>query len=312
MVSGHMASVAVAVPVAERPTAHALAYAGLALATIGWACAFVAGKVVLAEMTPLPVATWRYAVAATILLPFAVRQRPRRPLGRAAGSLGLMVLCGGVLYPWLFLLALAHTSATNTALLIALNPVLTVLLAPLIGERLDRRRLGGVALALGGAVTVITHGSLRHLTAQSPNPGDLLAVAAAAAWMTFNLASRSVVAQLAPSFANCVIYGLGSLALFLLGRAEHPWAQLASATPAAVGSLLVMAVLSSVIAGQLFLLAVRAVGVSRTVVFIYLVPVLTAALSVVLLGEPLELAQAAGGAAVLSGVYWTTRGRPAA
>ena len=32
------------------------------------------------------------------------------------GPLVWMILCGGVLYPWLFLLALSRTTATNTAL----------------------------------------------------------------------------------------------------------------------------------------------------------------------------------------------------
>jgi drug/metabolite transporter (DMT)-like permease len=298
-------------PGARPPTSHAAAYAGLALATVGWTSAFIAGKVVLAEMTPLPVAAWRYATATLILLPFALRRGALPALRTTARPLALMVVSGGVLYPWLFLLALTRTTATNAALLVALNPVLTLLLSPLVGERLDRRRLAGIGLALAGAVTVITAGDLGHvasLAALSLNTGDLLAVAAAATWATFNLAARTVAARLSPSLTNCVVYGAGSVALWGLGRAEHPWAQLAAATPAARGSLLAMAVLSSVVAGQLFLVGVRTVGVSRTVVFVYLVPVLTAMLSVGLLGEPFHVAQAVGGAGVLAGVYWTTRG----
>src|SRR5262245_25022499 len=113
---------------------RAAAYAGLSLATLGWSSGFIAGKLALGEMTPLPVAAWRYAVAAAVLMPFAFRQRPPGGLGAARAPLALMVVCGGVLYPWLFLLALARTSATNAALLIALNPVLTFAFGPLVGE----------------------------------------------------------------------------------------------------------------------------------------------------------------------------------
>ena len=71
-----------------------------------------------------------------------------------------------------------------------------------------------------------------------------------------------------------------------------------------------MAVLSSVVAGQLFLVGVRTVGVARTVVFVYLVPVLTAVLSALL---PRRAADARPGAsaaaAVLAGVAVTTGGR---
>src|SRR5207249_9590437 len=198
--------------------ARRLAYAGLSLSTVGWAAAFIAGKVALADMTPLSVAVWRYALASTVLLPFTLRQRPASGIGRVTAPLAVMVVCGGVLYPWLFLLALTHTSATYTALLIALNPVFTLLLSPLIGEPLDRHRLGGVSLALAGAAVVITAGDTHRLPGLSLQRGDLLAVAAAGCWALFNLASRPVVARLAPAFTNCVVYGLGGLALYGLAR----------------------------------------------------------------------------------------------
>jgi drug/metabolite transporter (DMT)-like permease len=305
MVSAGMES---ATGTSSRPTATTAAYAGLALATVGWSAGFVAGKFALGEMTPLPVAAWRYTVAAAILLPFAIRQRPSGRLRGVAGPLVAMILSGGVAYPWLFLLALSRTSATNTALLIALNPVLTILLAPLVGERLERHRLAGLALALLGAATVVTRGDVRHLAALSLRGGDLIAIAAAAAWAAFNLTSRTVVGHLRPAFINCVIYAIGAVALSALGRADHPWDQLAAATPVAIGGIVLMAVLSSVIAGQFFLVGVRTVGIGRTVVFVYLVPVVTALMSATLLGERFELVQGIGGAAVLTGVYWTTRG----
>jgi drug/metabolite transporter (DMT)-like permease len=300
-----MATVA-APEIASRPGAATAAYAGLAFATLGWSAGFVAGKVAVAEMSPLPVAAWRYGVAAAILLPFALRQRPAGGLGATARPLVAMIVFGGILYPWLFLVALSRTSATNTALLAGLNPALTVLLAPLVGEHLDRRRVAGLTLALVGAVTVITRGDVRHLTALSFAGGDLIAVAAAGAWAAFNLTSRNVVGRLAPAFINCVIYTVGGLALGVLGHADHPWTQLTAAPAPALGAIVLMALLSSVIAGQFFLVGMRTVGVSRTVVFVYLVPVVTALMSATLLGERFEMAQGLGGAAVLAGVYWTT------
>jgi len=292
---------------ADPSRAQALAYAGLAAATVGWAIGFIGGKLALGDMSPLPVAAWRYAVAATILFPFALRQRPAGGLRPVGGPFAWMIVSGGVLYPYLFLLALSRTTATNAALLIALNPVLTLLLSPLVGERVDGRRLGGVALALVGAATVITHGDTGRLAELSFQSGDLIAVAAAGTWATFNVTSHRVAPRLEPAFTNCVIYSLGALALCLLGRTEHPWTQLAAATPAALGGIVLMAVFSSVMAGQFFLMGVRTVGVNRTVVFVYLVPVVTALLSATLLGERLVAAQAIGGAGVLAGVWWTTR-----
>jgi drug/metabolite transporter (DMT)-like permease len=293
-------------PPALRARSSGLAYGGLAIATLGWATGFIAGKLALEDMTPLVVAGWRHVLAALLLLPFAWRQRPATRLGSAAMPLAVMVVCGGVLYPCLFLGALVRTSATTTSLLIALNPVLTVLASPLVGERLDARRVTGIAIALCGAVLVITRGHLGDLAELTLDPGDLLALAAAAAWTCFNLASHRAAAHLAPAFSNCVIYALGSAALLLLSLSDGPWAQLTGAGPTALGGLTAMAVLSSVIAGQLFLVGVAAVGINRAVVFVYVVPVLTAVLAAILLDERLSGAQAIGGAAVLAGVVVAT------
>jgi drug/metabolite transporter (DMT)-like permease len=305
-----MTTAPIAARAVRRPSDELVAYVGLSLASFCWATAFIAGKVALAEMTPLVVGAWRYAVATAVLAPFALRARRIGPLKGAVLPLLLMVVCGGVLYQWLFLLALEHTSATNTSLLIALNPALTTLLSPLVGERLDRRRLGGVALALFGAATVITKADASYvlgLVEKPLNQGDLLAIVAAGCWASFNLASRRVVASLPPSIVNCTIYGIGAVAMLVLGGPEGPLSQLAAATPWAVAAIVAMAVLSSVLGGQLFLVGVGTVGVNRTVVFVYLVPVLTAVLSVTILGETFHFSQALGGAAVLAGVYRTTR-----
>src|SRR5713101_4778363 len=108
-----MSSVSAAATKTAALQSDLLAYAGLTMASVGWASAFIAGKVVLAEMTPLPVATYRYALATLILFPFAARGGWPTITARTLAPLALMVVCGGVLYQWLFLAALARTSATN-------------------------------------------------------------------------------------------------------------------------------------------------------------------------------------------------------
>ena len=291
-----------------RFPASTRAYAGLCVASTAWAAAFILGKVVLAEVSPLTAGAWRHALAALILLPFALRRRRTANARAALVPLAVMVLFGGVLYPWAFMAALARTSATNTSLLIALNPALTFLFAPLVGESYTRRGLVGIGLALSGAALVITHGDLGVLSSLSAaHTGDLIAFVAATLWATFNLAARGVVAHLPHAMINALVYGIGCCALFALAGPQQAWQQMAAASPAAIASLVGMVALSSVLAGQLFLYGVHHVGVNRTVVFVYVVPVLTAVASRFLLDEALLPAQIAGGAAVLAGVWVTTR-----
>jgi len=289
------------------------AYVGLCLASLAWASAFILGKFVLAELGALTAAAWRHLLAALVLLPFAWRGRRAANWQAALIPLAFMVVCGGVLYPSVFFAALARTSATNTSLLIALNPALTFLLAPLVGESYSRRGVFGIALALSGAALVITHGDLSVLMSlTSAHTGDLLAFTAAVIWASFNIAARGVVGHLPNAMTNAVVYGIGCAGLFALAAPQHPWVQVANASPGALAALCGMVVLSSVLAGQFFLYGVHAVGVNRTVVFVYIVPVLTAIGSAVVLGEALLPAQIVGGAAVLAGVWVTTRAPAAA
>ncbi len=300
-----------AVAVRPRVTPESIAYLGLIGATVGWASAFITGKVVLNEVPPMVASAGRHAVGALILLPIAWRARPSSSAFRGVAlPLCWLSLAGGVLYPWVFLEALSRTEATNCSLLIALNPLFTVILSPLVGESRERR-WGGILLALGGAALVITRGDLENvgrLGHFSFASGDLLAIVAAMLWASFNLTSKRVVATLSPPFINCFVFGVGSLCLLALSSGEQPLLRLSHMSFAASGSLVAMAVLSSVLAGNLFLLGMRAVGVNRTVVFIYLVPVVTAVLSAVFLGEQIGAAQVIGGAAVLIGVYWAAAG----
>lgn len=286
-----------------------LARLGLTTAALFWATAFIAGKVVLAEMTPLTAAAWRFVIAGGVLFPIAVRLFPGWSAMRsAARPLALMVLCGGVLYPWIFMNALARTTAANTSLLIALNPVFTLCVSGLVGERLSMRNAIGAVLALTGAAMVITRGDWAAVTQLTAlNSGDLLALMAAACWACFNLCSRGVAVRLPHAFTNGLIFGVGGIALCVMARGDAPIQQLVAASPAALACLGVMAILSSVLAGLLFLQGVRVLGVNRTVLFIYLVPPLTAGLSLVLLGESLHLSQLVGGALALCGVYWATK-----
>lgn len=283
------------------------AYLGLCIATLCWASAFIAGKLVLAEIRPLTAAGWRHLAAVLLMLPFALRARRAANLRAVVVPLAVIALCGGVLYQWVFMAALQRTSATNASLLIALNPALTFLFAPLVGEAYTRRGLVGIGLALIGAVLVISHGDLALLAdLNAARSGDLLALCAAALWATFNLASRRVVHHVPHVLTNTIAYGAGAIVLLMLAVPEAPVTQIAQASWSARGGLLLMVLLSSIVAGQLFLHGVHTFGVSRTVVFVYLIPVVTALLATAMLGEPLLVAQVVGGAAVLGGVYVAT------
>ncbi len=286
-----------------RVPSRDLAYVGLLVAAVGWGAAFIAGKLALHDLTATSTAAWRFAVATVLLLPFAVPQFDVATLRAARGPLAIMVLCGGVLYPWLFMASLERTSATNTSLIIAIMPVLTCALCPLVGEPISRRHWFAVLLALAGAVVVVSRGEAAGLAGlQDVNDGDLLAFAAAVVWSVFNLASRRAVGRVPGSVINTLVCGIGAVALFGLALPERPLKQLFDASPVGLGGLLFLALVPSVLSGLAYLNAVRVLGVGRSVVFVYCVPFVTAGLAALVLGESLNWNQGAGGALIFSGL----------
>ncbi len=301
-----------------RADTRGWALLGLALASLAWATAFIFAKIALGGMSSPAIGVWRYALAALALAPFALRAgTPRGPapgieIGRSARrrawvAVVAMSVFGGAIYQWLFLGALARTSATATSLLIALNPVMTILLATIFGERLESRRAGGAALAFLGAVTVISKGDLAVLAGLHFGTGDLMALLAAACWAIFNLCSRWAIGALAPSRVNVVVYGLGALLLAAAAPGTPLLGELLRATPGVLLSVAALGLICSALAGQLFLFGVRALGVGQAATFIYLVPPLTALLAALLLGERLGGGELLGAGAVLAGVAVATR-----
>jgi drug/metabolite transporter (DMT)-like permease len=132
---------------ATRPSRSALAMAvGAGLA--------IAAQLICLHQTPAdsgttPVLTGRVVSAAILLTAFAVHRSTHRPAGPAGRGTVALALAGGVmdtLSNVAFLLAVRHGSLAVVAVIAALYPGGTVLLARVtLGERVARSQLAGLA-----------------------------------------------------------------------------------------------------------------------------------------------------------------------
>src|SRR4051812_46230399 len=110
-------------------------YLSLALAAVFWGANFNLAKPVLAEMSPLAAGAWRYIIAAVIVLAVLFSTGGRLVL-RHFKSYLVLGLFGVFGYNVFFFLALQSTSAVNASLIMALNPLLTLVVAYFVlGER---------------------------------------------------------------------------------------------------------------------------------------------------------------------------------
>jgi drug/metabolite transporter (DMT)-like permease len=204
---------------------------------------------------------------------------------------------------------LLRSTATNGALLIVVEPIALLLLAPVVlGERLRPREAAGAALALGGTVVVVVNGVPGLTSRIVPYwKGDLLLILSGVAFAAYSLIGRDVLARQSPLPVTMRSLVWGGTALLPLAAAEWVGGRRPAWTPPAVLGLLY---LGAVLTGLVYTLwnhALQRVGASRAAVSLNLQPVVGAALGVLLLEEPLTPFTVAGGLAIAAGVWLTLR-----
>lgn len=289
---------------------NSMIYAMVATAAVLWGANFNLAKQVIVDLHPLAAGAGRFLIAALIMLLIVRLRGERVPLlrhWRAYAALGLVGVGG---FNLLFFFGMQSTSAVNGALIMALNPLLTALLAyPLLGERPSSRQLLAFPLGLGGVAVVVLGGAAQQLRIA---PGDLMMLGANLCWAGYNVLGRRLMPAHTSGLANTAgIMVAGALVLvFAAGVAGAP---LALPGAPAGGALLLMALGGSVLAYLFWNVGLARLGAGRTALFLNLVPVSSMAIAA-LSGTPPSSAQLLGGAVVMGAVslaMWPAR-RPLA
>lgn len=293
-----------------NPQSPRLAYLLLMLTALFWSGNFVLARAMHASVAPLTLSFARWSIALLLLLPFgaapAWRQRQLwLPYWRRLLLLGLLGVSGfNSLVYW----GLQYTAATNGVLLNSFIPILIVLFGALFfGMRIAGRQMLAVAVSFAGVLLIVAHGDWHRLAALDINRGDAVVFLAMVAWAFYTLLLKTLPAGLdrIGLLTVQVAIGLAGIAPFfaaeLLSGRHTPLNAATLATFAYVGTL------PSVAAYYFYNLGVARVGAARAGMFIHLMPMFGALLSVVFLGEQLHGYHLAGIALILAGVFLATR-----
>ena len=213
------------------------------LVTVLWSSSWVLIKQGLRDIPPLTFAGLRYALAALIMLPVAVKlagPQAFRSLTRRQWAMlaGFGLLQYSVTQGTQFA-ALTVLPATTFSLMLAFTPALTALLAGvLLGERLDRAQGAGVAVFLLGALIYFAPEELGAGQRIGLLVGGVCVAANAAQGLWGRHVNRS--ARFAPLLVTAVSMGVGSAALLGTGVAVQGLPPLSAANWAVVGWLAVV------------------------------------------------------------------------
>ncbi len=283
-----------------------------ALVTIAlWGASFVATKIALRELSPLAVIVARFGLGLSFLLALlAWRRQARLAARRDLAWLELLGLLGIAVHQLLQSVGLLTTTATNSGWMVALIPVFTAVLARLmLAEPFGGAKLAGLGLASLGALVVAARGFDLGALVANPAPGDALMLLSAANMALFTTWSNRVITRYPPLVTITHVMAFGWLASLPLLAVDRGWGAFPALSAAGWGSLLFLGVGCSGIAYAFWYDALAELDASALSAFQYFQPIVTLVVANRVLGEPVTPAVAAGGTAILTGVWLVNRRR---
>ncbi|MGM0700936.1 MAG: DMT family transporter [Pseudomonadota bacterium] len=270
-------------------------------AVLIWSGNMTINQLTVGAIAPSSIAFLRWVLALAVLTPFVAPSawKHRATIRREWPKLAILGMLGMALWQGLAYVAAETTSATNMGILAAMVPLLTVLLSALILR--EAPTLGGTlggGVALVGVLVLLGRGNPASLLGLEVAVGDALMVVAATCYALYGVMLKRWPLDLPPWV---VLYAQVCFAVLLL----LPPYLLGPMTPVDtgnVGLILYAGIPASIITTYLWMRAIRQIGASRASIFINLMPLFSALIAMLALGERLAVFHVIGGALVLAGV----------
>ena len=291
-------------------------YLMLILAPLFWGGNGVAAKLVLGEIDPFLLLATRCVGATLVILPFAWPHlradwliiRRYWPLLMAYGAIGY------ALFNVFLYVGLQTTTVVNSSIEQAALPMM-ILGANFIVFRVRAHWLQilGVIIAISGVVLTATHGNPARLLTLDINIGDAYVIIACLTYTAYTLALKyrpeiHLMSFLGVAFAGAAVTGLVTLQLF--GGGLGQFANLAHASPKVWAVIAYVMIFPSMFSQVFYARGVELLGANRAAPSHNLIPLFGTLLSVLIIGERLELYHYLAAAIIIGGIVlaeWSAR-----
>ena len=284
--------------VAERVRVHVALIAVAVLFSLN----YIVSKLAMHAIAPLAFA-WLRVAGAAVAMQILFRQRGAAPLERSDRvRIVVYAILGVVLNQSLFLGGLSLTSAHVAAILMTTIPPFALAAAIAVGrERATIVRIGGIALALAGALLLV--GSEGFEGATRSFIGDLLLTANAFCYALYLVLAKPMMARISARRFIAAIFGVGALLMIPIcapAMVRQPWRSVPAG--AWIGLLVVIAG-PTVAAYLLNAWALRYADSSLVATYTYAQPVITTVLAAAFLGESIGASAVIAAVLIFTGVW---------
>ncbi|MBE6051581.1 MAG: DMT family transporter [Clostridium sp.] len=279
----------------------------LALVTMFiWGITYISTKVLLEDFTPLEILLYRFIIAYIILL--IIHPKFKKIVLKDEILFALAGLTGLTIYYAFENISLNYTLASNVGLLITTAPILTAIFNKFAFKEksVDKKLIYGFVLAIIGIFLVVFNGNF----ILKLNPlGDFLAIIAAVVWAVYSI----ILAKIGDKYNYIYVtrkmffYGIITLLpLILISDVQFSFESIF--IPKNFWNLAFLSVIASSLCFVIWNKCMRILGPVTANNYIYMVPLITATTSVIVLDEPLTKVVIIGGVLILVGLYISQNG----
>ena len=282
------------------------AYLYMLITTLIWGGSYVIGKMTVNEFPPLTLTFFRFLISAAIILPIMIKKEGKRALlsVKDLPVMLLIALTGGFGYSMMYFFSLVHTTAIKSSMIVAINPLTTLLLAAVIlKERLSLIKTGSILLALFGVMITITDGFSLFRSGFSFNPGDLIMLSAVGLYSFYSVISHKIMNRYSPVILTGYSFIISMFCMIPIVWHEKPFEIWARASLNGRLSVIYLGAFASAVAYLLHQVSIKHLGASKSMSFYSLVPIFTAMFSIIFLKENLSLSLFIGGTAIITGIW---------
>lgn len=287
------------------------AFVLLTLTAIFWAGNAVAGRSAVGEVSPMLLTALRWLGVVVFLWGF-MRHRFEADLPVIRRHLPFVLTMGTVgytLFNALFYIAAHTTTAVNIGIIQGAIPVFVLAIAFLADKApIKPLQMAGILVTMVGVAFIATKGDITHLLDLVFTQGDVLMVIAC-----FFYAGYTVGLRRRPAVSGLGFFAVMATAAFVtslpLVAVEMAMGQFQWPTPKGWLITLYIAVFPSFLSQLFFMRGVDLIGPGRAGIFVNLVPVFSAILAVLLLGEAFQTYHALALALVLGGIVLAEKGK---
>ncbi|RZF57060.1 EamA family transporter [Acinetobacter halotolerans] len=273
-----------------------------------FAILFWAGNVVVSKMashaiSPVAITFYRLVLALAVMSTFVLIPvwKNRQTIQQYWKQLALGGFLSVSLFQFLSYQAAATTTATNMAIVTALIPLLTMILSSFIlKDRISYGMLFGGALSFYGILYLLSHGAISQILQQGVHLGDGLILIAAAGYALYGVLLKRWKMPI-PAWQSNFIQSSFAI-LYVLPFFIFLPASDRLLNQQTIPLILYASIFSSVLLSYLWIEGVRHLGPNKNSIFMNLLPLFTAMIAVVLLGEHLQDFHYMGGGLTLAGI----------